>query len=32
MSKGDVRRVVWTLATFVALFMGSAASTNWRMT
>jgi hypothetical protein len=31
MSKKDVRRVVYTLSTFVALFMGGAASTNWRI-
>jgi hypothetical protein len=31
MSKGDIRRIVFTLSTFVALFVGGAASsTNWR--
>jgi hypothetical protein len=30
MSKGDIRRLILTLSTFLALFLGGAASTNWR--
>jgi hypothetical protein len=31
MSKGDIRRLILTLSTFAALFLGGAASsTNWR--